>query len=51
MIQFSKPRRTLANSMEQFRRHETTARDYLPSGPSAMSSDRKLVYTKLDFCV
>ncbi|KAJ8517197.1 hypothetical protein ONZ45_g5573 [Pleurotus djamor] len=29
MIQFSKPRRSLAKSMEQFRRHETNARDYL----------------------
>ncbi|EAU88694.1 ATP dependent helicase [Coprinopsis cinerea okayama7 len=31
MIQFSKPRRSLVKSMEQFRRHETVARDYLPS--------------------
>lgn len=29
MIQFSKPRRTLAKAMDQFRRHETNARDYL----------------------
>jgi len=29
MIQFSKPRRSLAKSMDQFRRHETNARDYL----------------------
>lgn len=31
MIQFSKPRRSLVKSMEQFRRHETNARDYLPN--------------------
>jgi len=35
MIQFSKPRRTLVKSMEQFRRHETNARDYLGPGPAA----------------
>ncbi|KAI0726685.1 AAA domain-containing protein [Fomitopsis betulina] len=29
MIQFSKPRRTLSKAMDQFRRHETSARDYL----------------------
>ena len=29
MIQFSKPRRTLTKAMDQFRRHETSARDYL----------------------
>ncbi|RDB22295.1 Regulator of nonsense transcripts 1 [Hypsizygus marmoreus] len=29
MIQFSKPRRTLVKSMDQFRRHETNARDFL----------------------
>ncbi|KAF4576358.1 hypothetical protein EYR40_000596 [Pleurotus pulmonarius] len=29
MIQFSKPRGSLAKSMDQFRRHETNARDYL----------------------
>ncbi|KAI5900585.1 uncharacterized protein SCHCODRAFT_02039777 [Schizophyllum commune H4-8] len=34
MIQFSKPRRTLASSMDQFRRHETTARDYLSGAPA-----------------
>ncbi|KAF9557154.1 hypothetical protein CPC08DRAFT_66663 [Agrocybe pediades] len=40
MIQFSKPRRTLVKSMEQFRRHETNARDYLQPGTTgAMSSD------------
>ncbi|PCH35143.1 ATP dependent helicase [Wolfiporia cocos MD-104 SS10] len=32
MIQFSKPRRTLVKAMDQFRRHETSARDYLGSG-------------------
>lgn len=30
MIQFSKPKRTLSKAMDQFRRHETSARDYLP---------------------
>ncbi|KAH7874834.1 ATP dependent helicase [Lentinula edodes] len=29
MIQFSKPRRSLGKSMDQFRRHEINARDYL----------------------
>lgn len=29
MIQFSKPRRSLGKTMEQFRRHETNAREYL----------------------
>lgn len=32
MIQFSKPRRTLVKAMEQFRRHETNARDYMSNG-------------------
>ncbi|KAI0693336.1 AAA domain-containing protein [Cytidiella melzeri] len=32
MIQFSKPRRTLVKAMDQFRRHETSARDYLGNG-------------------
>ncbi|KAF7311201.1 Regulator of nonsense transcripts 1 [Mycena kentingensis (nom. inval.)] len=32
MIQFSKPRRSLAKSMDQFRRHETSARDYISAG-------------------
>lgn len=41
MIQFSKPRRTLIKSMEQFRRHETNARDFLPTTGGAMSSERK----------
>jgi len=42
MIQFSKPRRTLVKSMEQFRRHETNARDYLPSATTGvMSTDRE----------
>ncbi|KIY71086.1 hypothetical protein CYLTODRAFT_149008 [Cylindrobasidium torrendii FP15055 ss-10] len=35
MIQFSKPRRTLSKAMDQFKRHETSARDYLGGGPSA----------------
>lgn len=29
MIQFSKPKRTLSKAMDQFRRHETSARDYM----------------------
>ena len=29
MIQFSKPKRSLAKALEQFRRHETSARDYM----------------------
>ena len=29
MIQFSKPRRSLAKSMDQFRRHETVAKEFL----------------------
>ncbi|EGN95695.1 hypothetical protein SERLA73DRAFT_186875 [Serpula lacrymans var. lacrymans S7.3] len=29
MIQFSKPRRSLGKSMDQFRRHETNARDFM----------------------
>ncbi|KAF7799610.1 hypothetical protein EIP86_010848 [Pleurotus ostreatoroseus] len=32
MIQFSKPRRTLVKAMDQFRRHETSARDYIGNG-------------------
>ncbi|KXN91430.1 Regulator of nonsense transcripts 1 [Leucoagaricus sp. SymC.cos] len=36
MIQFSKPRRSLAKSMDQFRRHETNARDYLNGAGSIM---------------
>ncbi|KAG1794881.1 uncharacterized protein HD556DRAFT_1307875 [Suillus plorans] len=31
MIQFSKPRRSLIKSMDQFCRHETNARTYIPS--------------------
>ncbi|TFK30257.1 hypothetical protein FA15DRAFT_205131 [Coprinopsis marcescibilis] len=38
MIQFSKPRRSLVKSMEQFRRHETVARDFLPTA-SGMPMD------------
>jgi regulator of nonsense transcripts 1 len=37
MIQFSKPRRSI--KPDQFRRHETNARDYLQSG--VLSMDRK----------
>jgi len=33
MIQFSKPKRTLSKAMDQYRRHETNARDYM-SGAS-----------------
>ncbi|KAM5538133.1 hypothetical protein V8D89_008330 [Ganoderma adspersum] len=40
MIQFSKPRRTLGKAMDQFRRHETSARDYLGNG-SIMSDGRR----------
>ena len=40
MIQFSKPKRTLPKAMEQFRRHETSARDYMPGG----TDDRELIY-------
>ncbi|EKM82374.1 hypothetical protein AGABI1DRAFT_111018 [Agaricus bisporus var. burnettii JB137-S8] len=36
MIQFSKPRKSLAKSMDQFRRHETNARDYLAMTNNAM---------------
>ncbi|CAK5277486.1 unnamed protein product [Mycena citricolor] len=37
MIQFSKPRRTLSKSMDQFRRHETSARDYIGTADSRRS--------------
>jgi regulator of nonsense transcripts 1 len=53
MIQFSKPRRTLAKSMDQFRRHETNARDYIggpagagPEGPFLTSP----LILSLTFC-
>ncbi|EKM55248.1 uncharacterized protein PHACADRAFT_28301 [Phanerochaete carnosa HHB-10118-sp] len=39
MIQFSKPRRTLSKAMDQFRRHETNAKDYLSTG--VMSDARR----------
>ncbi|KAF8969557.1 ATP dependent helicase [Flammula alnicola] len=39
MIQFSKPRRSLGKSMEQFRRHETDARDYLQTTSNSIPSD------------
>ncbi|KAF9261448.1 hypothetical protein L218DRAFT_498636 [Marasmius fiardii PR-910] len=38
MIQFSKPRRTLAKAMDQFRRHETNARDFFPTRNSGTPS-------------
>ena len=34
MIQFSKPRRSLNAAMDQFRRHEVSARDLLGGGVS-----------------
>ena len=38
MIQFSKPRRSLVKSMDQFRRHETPAKDFLVGGRSGTPS-------------
>lgn len=38
MIQFSKPRRTLARSIDQYRRHDTSAREYLNNNDNARSS-------------
>lgn len=39
MIQFSKPRRTLVKSMDQYRRHDTSAREYMNGGnPNAPMS-------------
>lgn len=39
MIQFPKPRRTLVKSMDQYRRHDTSAREYLNGGnPNAPMS-------------
>ena len=38
MIQFSKPRRTLARSIDQYRRHDTSAREYLNNNNNAPSS-------------
>jgi regulator of nonsense transcripts 1 len=38
MIQFSKPRRSLVKSMDQFRRHETAAKDFLSGGRSGTPS-------------
>jgi regulator of nonsense transcripts 1 len=38
MIQFSKPRRSLAKSMDQFRRHETVAKDFMTGGRSGTPS-------------
>ena len=40
MIQFSKPRRTLVKSVDQFRRHETNARDFLGNGATGGMMDR-----------
>jgi len=39
MIQFSKPKRTLSKAMDQFRRHETCARDYM----SGAGDDRESI--------
>ena len=39
MIQFSKPKRSLSKALDQFRRHETSARDYL----SGVGDDRELL--------
>ncbi|ESK90181.1 atp-dependent helicase nam7 [Moniliophthora roreri MCA 2997] len=36
MIQFSKPKRPLSKAMDQFRRHETNARDYLGGASAGM---------------
>ncbi|KAF5373702.1 hypothetical protein D9758_000951 [Tetrapyrgos nigripes] len=41
MIQFSKPRRSLAKSMDQFRRHETNAREYMNGAPPSMGDGRR----------
>jgi regulator of nonsense transcripts 1 len=38
MIQFSKPRRALVKSMDQYRRHDTSAREYLSGAPMGMTS-------------
>jgi len=47
MIQFSKPRRSLAKSMDLFRRHETNARDYMNGAPN-MLMDRAYLLSQLD---
>ncbi|KAJ4478469.1 AAA domain-containing protein [Lentinula aciculospora] len=39
MIQFSKPRRSLGKSMDQFRRHEINARDYISGQGGGLTSD------------
>ena len=39
MIQFSKPKRSLSKAMDQFRRHETCARDYM----SGAGDDREFI--------
>jgi regulator of nonsense transcripts 1 len=46
MIQFSKPRRTLVKSMDQFRRHETNARDFIGNSASGMM-DRESYFVAL----
>lgn len=38
MIQFSKPRRALNKSMDQFRRHETVAKEFMTGGRSGTPS-------------
>lgn len=48
MIQFSKPRRTLGKAMDQFRRHETSARDYL--GSSGIPSEGALRCRLYGYC-
>jgi len=41
MIQFGKPKRTFTKSTDQFRRHETSARDYLSPAPPGAGSDSR----------
>ncbi|KAI0311802.1 AAA domain-containing protein [Amylostereum chailletii] len=40
MIQFSKPRRTLVKSVDQYRRHDTSAREYLSGAPTSGTPSR-----------
>ncbi|KIK61859.1 hypothetical protein GYMLUDRAFT_557711 [Collybiopsis luxurians FD-317 M1] len=47
MIQFSKPRRSLGKSMDQFRRHEINARDYL-GGQGGSSGGRSGTPSRFD---
>ena len=44
MIQFSKPKKSLIKSIDQFKRHETNARDYLAPAPSNVIMDRKYIH-------